>query len=271
MATRTPPDQPSSIKWVALSWIAVGSVFGILFILIFFAPAQWLSDYVADASEDRILLMAPQGTVWNGSAQVKLGAGKGSLDQAALSGRLLWKLRPSWQGFVLTLQAECCISKPWDWLITAGLQGPRINISDINQSEPMIWPSALLSGLGTPWNTLELQGNLSLSTQQLAFQWSQGQWDLVGHAQLDATNMSTSLSTIKPIGSYRFMLHGGQSPYLQLSTLEGSLQMKGTGRWVNRKLNFVGEAKAQSDRADALANLLNIIGIRDGERVIIKI
>ena len=254
-----------------MSWIAVGCAFGIAFILLLFAPARWLSNYVADATAERVLLMAPQGTVWNGSAQVKLGGGKGALDQAALSGRLFWKLRPSWQGLVLSLQAECCIPKPWEWIISIGLQGPRINVTDADESEPTIWPSALLSGLGTPWNTLELQGTLSLTTQQLALQWDLGEWNMVGHAQLDATNMSTSLSTIKPIGSYRFALQGGQSPYLQLSTLEGSLQLQGSGRWENHKLHFLGEAKAQADRADALANLLNIIGVRDGERVIIKI
>lgn len=94
---------------------------------------------------------------------------------------------------------------------------------------------------------------------------------MVGYAQLDADNMSTSLSTLKPIGSYRFTLQGGQSPYLQLTTLEGSLQLQGSGRWVNHQLQFTGEASALPDRADALANLLNIIGRREGARVIIKI
>ena len=270
MAPSTRPKQ-SNFRWFTLGWIVAGCSFGIFLMLLFFAPARWLSDFVARTTDNRVQLNAPQGSVWSGSAQVTLGAGKGSNDKATLAGRVFWKIRPSWQGIALGLQAECCIRNQWDWIITPTLQGPRINLADVHASEPSIWPSALLSGLGTPWNTLQLEGTLSLTTRQLSLQWSQGAWDMVGYAQLDADNMSTSLSTLKPIGSYRFTLQGGQSPYLQLTTLEGSLQLQGSGRWVNHQLQFTGEASALPDRADALANLLNIIGRREGARVIIKI
>ena len=53
--------------------------------------------------------------------------------------------------------------------------------------------------------------------------------------------------------------------------MKGSLQLQGTGRWVDHTLDFTGEASAQAEHADALASLLNIIGRREGERVIIKI
>ncbi len=271
MTLRTSPPSSSSKKRIAWGWIVTGSLSGIALVIAFLAPASWLANYIAESSQARLQLLSPRGTVWNGSAQVKLGAGKGSIDEASLTGRLFWKLRPSTQGIVLTLQSECCISKPWQWVITPTLQGPRINISDLPATEPSIWPSAILSGLGTPWNTMQLQGSLSLTTRQLSLQWNQGNWNMVGHAQLDAIEITTSLSTLKPVGSYRFSLQGGQSPYLQLSTLEGSLQLHGSGYWVNHKLQFNGEASAETERADALANLLNIIGRREGARVIIKI
>ena len=83
--------------------------------------------------------------------------------------------------------------------------------------------------------------------------------------------MATSLSTLKPMGSYRLNWQGGSVPTLSLSTLEGSLQLSGQGRWTEGRLHFNGEASAAPERADALANLLNIIGRRDGARSIIKV
>jgi general secretion pathway protein N len=143
----------------------------------------------------------------------------------------------------------------------------QIQVSDAAS----VWPSALLAGLGTPWNTLQLQGGLALSTQQLVAQWQAGQWSVSGTVQLDATQMSTSLSTLKPVGSYRLLWSGGVSPRLNLSTLDGALQLQGAGQWVGGRLQFEGEARATPERAEALANLLNIIGRRDGARAIIKV
>ena len=260
-----------SKKQVPWGWTVGGCLFGMALIVIFFAPARWLTEHIAEASANRVQLMAPIGTIWTGSAQLKLAAGQGSTQNTILPGRVFWKFRPSFRGMVVSLQAECCLMQDWVWLVSPSLQGIRVDLSDLPQSQPSTWPSALLAGLGTPWNTLQLQGQLSLSTRQLSLQWSREGWNMAGQAQLDATHMSTSLSTLKPVGSYRFTLHGGPTPYLQLSTLEGSLQLHGAGRWINHRLQFEGEASAQADRTDALANLLNIIGRRDGARVIIKI
>jgi general secretion pathway protein N len=254
-----------------LLWVVLGALFGMLIILVLFAPARWLSQYVTHASQQRLQLMAPSGTLWNGSVQLKLGAGKGSRDEAVLPGRVSWKVRPSMQGLRVSVAADCCLTQPWNWVMKLSLNGLRLDLSDLPENRPSILPSALLSGLGTPWNTLQLQGALSLSTRNMSLLWQANGWTMAGQAQIDATDISTSLSTLKPVGSYRFTLHGGAQPYLQLNTIKGSLQLHGSGRWVNQRLQFVGEARAQPDRADALANLLNIIGRRDGERVIIQI
>jgi general secretion pathway protein N len=73
------------------------------------------------------------------------------------------------------------------------------------------------------------------------------------------------------MGSYRITLLGGQTPAVQLDTLEGSLQLSGSGQWVGSRLRFSGTASAAPEREDALANLLNIIGRRSGARSIITI
>ena len=73
------------------------------------------------------------------------------------------------------------------------------------------------------------------------------------------------------MGSYRFTLLGGPSPSLELTTLEGSLQLSGQGQWVGQRLRFKGVASAAPDRVEALSNLLNILGRRDGARSIITV
>jgi general secretion pathway protein N len=143
----------------------------------------------------------------------------------------------------------------------------QLSVSD-HQSQ---WPAQWLAGLGTPWNTVQPQGQLSLSTQGLTLAWAAGRLAVTGMAQLDALNMSSHLSTLRPMGSYRLQLQGAATPSLSLSTLQGSLQLSGSGQWVGGKLRLHGEASAVPEHQAALSNLLNIIGRRDGARSIIKV
>jgi general secretion pathway protein N len=264
-------------KWAQRSadapWgVAVGGlVCGLILALIFFAPARWLAAGVAQATGSRVVLLNPTGSVWHGSARLVLGAGIGSLDNTVLPGRVQWTLRPSLQGLQLALQANCCLQQAWLWTATPSFSGVRLQVSDQTTDQPSLWPSDLLAGLGTPWNTLQLKGTLALSTQQLSMEWRDQRWLIGGQMQLDISQVSTSLTTLKPMGSYRLNLVGGESPTLNLSTLEGSLQLSGSGRWEGGRLRFDGEATAAPERAEALANLLNLIGRRNGGRAIIKI
>ena len=250
--------------------MAVGMLVGIGLATVLFAPARWLSQGVAALSGDRVLLAEPLGTVWQGSARLVLGAGNGSQVRTALPGRVQWTLRPSLQGVQLALQASCCLAQDWVWTAIPSWNGVQLNISDQPPGQPTLWPSDLLAGLGTPWNTLQLKGTLALSTQQLSVVLHNQTWKMTGQVQLDALQLSTILTTLKPLGSYRVVLAGGDVPTVNLSTLDGSLKLSGEGHWDNGRLIFDGEATAAPERAEALANLLNLIGRRDGARAIIK-
>ncbi len=94
---------------------------------------------------------------------------------------------------------------------------------------------------------------------------------IAGRAELTAQRVSSRLSTLRPMGSYRLALQGGDVPTLTLSTLEGHLQLSGSGQWVGNRLRFAGEASAAPEREAALSNLLNIIGRRSGARSIITV
>ena len=110
-----------------------------------------------------------------------------------------------------------------------------------------------------------------MATRQLGVQWLDGRVVLLGDLQLDAQQMSTRLSTLVPMGSYRLNLTGGQVSTLNLETVEGSLRLSGSGQWAGSRLHFQGFAVAEPEREAALANLLNIIGRRDGARSIITV
>jgi general secretion pathway protein N len=98
---------------------------------------------------------------------------------------------------------------------------------------------------------------------------------------LQLQQISTRLSTLKPLGTYRVVLQGMEAGStaaqaddtmrLTLDTLEGSLQLQGTGQWRNGRLQFNGEASSEPDAQAALSNLLNILGQRQGAKSILKL
>jgi general secretion pathway protein N len=137
------------------------------------------------------------------------------------------------------------------------------------------WPAHLLSGLGAPWNTLQPEGNLILETKQLQVQFQTATTWLQGGLTLTAENMSSKLSTLQPMGTYRIQLGGSASPNvmpsLTLSTQSGSLLLSGQGQWQGSRLQFRGEASAVPEHAEALSNLLNIIGRRQGARSLLSL
>jgi general secretion pathway protein N len=239
----------------------------VLWALAAFAPARWLADAVAGLSGGQVLLAEARGTVWNGSAQLVLTGGHGSKDTAALPDRVAWRLQPRWDGAAASVQAECCTPRAIELRAHLRPGGWRLQVGNgVSQ-----WPAGVLAGLGTPWNTLQLEGEVRLSTQGLSVEWVEGRPRVDGRAELEALRVASRLSTLRPMGSYRITLQGGTQATLRLDTLEGSLQLSGTGQWVGRRLHFRGEAHAEPGRESALANLLNIIGRRTGERSIISI
>lgn len=258
---------PSVTKNTAWAWALPGFLAGALPALLVFAPAHWLAQGIERASQGQLQLLQARGTVWDGSAQLLLTGGSASRDRAALPGLIDWQLRPAWGGLHAQLRASCCTAEPLQARVHIGWSGLRLRLAD-GQSQ---WPAAPLAGLGTPWNTLQPQGQLLLQTQALEMLWAAGRVQLSGQARVDARAMSSRLSTLRPMGSYRLVLQGGEAPTLTLSTIDGALHLSGSGQWVGQRLRFAGEASASPEREAALSNLLNIIGRRSGARSIITL
>lgn len=261
---RTPLVAPARTPW---AWAFSGAALGLLLATVLFAPAVWLVGRVQAASGGQVLLQDARGTVWNGSTQLTLTGGVGSSDSSTLPGRLAWRVQPGWGQLQVSVFADCCMQSPLALDVRPRWGGVHLRVQDQRSQ----WPALLLTGLGTPWNTIRAEGQLALSSQGFGAQWVHGRLALQGQLQVDAIDVASRLSTLRPMGSYRFVVDGGDTPRLNLSTTQGSLQLRGSGQWTDGRLRFEGEASAAPERSDALSNLLNIIGRREGARSIIKV
>lgn len=268
MVTRASAFRAPAPRGRGWRWALLGALIGTLATLTLFAPARWLAALLREQSGGRLLLVNPRGTMWNGSSGLVFASGAGGTDAISLPGTLAWRLRPTWGGLSASLDLSCCTAKPIGLRASPGIKGLQLHLVD-GQSR---WPAALLAGFGAPFNTLKPEGVLDLSTQGLELRLGRQQLDFQGRATLDATDISSSLSTLRPMGSYRAVLEGGNAPSLLLTTREGSsLRLSGSGRLTGTRLRFSGEASAAPGREDVLSNLLNIIGRRDGARSIINL
>jgi general secretion pathway protein N len=242
-------------------------VLGALISTLQFAPAVWVQLAAIAATDGRLVLRESQGTLWHGSAQVGVTGGAGSMDAARLPGRVQWDFHLGWGGLQLALNADCCTAQAQQVTLTGGLRSWRLQLAPGEST----WPAAVLAGLGTPWNTVQLQGPLVLKTPGLSLASAVDRVQVQGSMSLDMPGLVSSLSTLRPLGSYRLLLQGGEQPTLDLRTVEGSLQLQGTGRWTAAHLRFVGEARADAAHEAELSNLLNIMGRRDGARSVITL
>ena len=249
-------------------WAVLGGLLGLMLATCIFAPAAWLSYALGQASNGHVVLNDARGSIWQGSAQLVLSGGAGSRDATTLPGRIQWRLRPRFPMNVqASLKADCCTPQEINFLLTPYMNGA----SAVVQPSQSTWPATLLSGLGAPFNTIDLQATLKLNTQPLTIHWRDQQFKLEGLAELDVLDASTRLSTLHPVGSYRMSLQGGTIPTLTLQTLSGSLQLSGAGQFTSNRWRFNGEATAAPNAEAALSNFLDIVGRRVGPRSIITL
>jgi general secretion pathway protein N len=257
----------------ARRWALGGIAFGAFVAAITYAPASWLASALYSASGERLLLADAQGSVWTGQAVMVLAGGPGSRDASALPDRLHWKLRPSWRGLTLRARQACCLNGELRLELRPALGGFTLLLPA--QPDGLgRWPARWLTGLGTPWNTLQLGGTLQVATPGLSLQVVEGRVRFNGTLELTLQGASSRLSPLDQLGSYRLGVRGddaGAGAGFSLQTLEGALRLAGEGQWSGSRLRFRGQAEAAPGQEAALANLLNIIGRRRGALSVISI
>ena len=249
------------------AWATRGLLMGALAGLVWQAPAAWLASAVQSLSHNKLQLRQAQGTVWRGSAQWVLASGAEGVDALALPQRLIWRIQPQADASLrVELELPCCAAQALTIWLRPQWGGATLALGNATSD----WPLAWLVGLGAPWNTMALEGQARLSTQDLRWQWSAQGGQLLGQAQLQLLSVSSRLSTLRPLGSYALNLQGGTTPQFQLSTLSGQLQLTGKGDWRANGLHFEGMAQAQTGSEVALANLLGVLGQRQGNTTVLR-
>jgi general secretion pathway protein N len=259
----------------AWAWAAAGGCTGALLAMLAWAPASWLAYAVGSATGERVQLADARGTVWSGSAVLLLSGGPGSRDASALPGRLRWEigLSPALAA-QLRVQHPCCQEAPAVLGLRAGIGTWALTLP----AQPTglgVWPAAWLEGLGTPFNTLQMSGTIRAGTTGASLEWAEGRLRMQGSVQFEFADVSSRIVAVDTLGSYRLVLAGGaaqpDAPELSVQTIQGPLQISGSGRWTGSRLRFAGEASAAGGSEAALNNLLNVIGRRDGARAVISI
>jgi general secretion pathway protein N len=266
-----PPARGRGWRWAAAGLLAGGAV-----ALALQPPASWLAQALADASGQRLLLADARGSLWRGSAALVLSGGSGAQQASALPGRLQWSLGLAEGGWPLELrlQQPCCIDGTLKVTLEPGIGRLRVSLP-AGRVAVGRWPASWLVGLGAPFNTLQPGGALQLSADTLSVESVQGRWRVSGQAELQLLALSSALTTLDSLGSYRLQLSGGgaadEGARLNLATLQGPLRLSGSGQWVGPRLRFRGQAQADAGSEALLNNLLNLMGQRQGALALLAI
>src|SRR5262249_21753081 len=129
---------------------------GIVLIVLF--PAAWITPQFARQTQGHVNLVEPSGSLWHGSAVLVLAAGTGAGAATQLPGRIEWNTG-FWPLFTgrLRMRMRQTVAMPEAVEVDAASRGAMLSAGSIAV------PASLLSGLGAPFNTLDLRGDVRMA------------------------------------------------------------------------------------------------------------
>lgn len=220
--------------------------------LIATAPASMMERMLARLSNNRILLVQPEGGFWHGKARnlmVKTADGElkpmGSINWEIL---LLPLLK-------LELAAKLDVMdgpNGSSGIIAAGFGKLRL------RHMRAILPASFLTEFMPTWQTWRPNGALKFSTDEFTI----SQQGVRGAAEMEWQNASLGLSQINPLGDYRVSIRGEEKiAQINVSTISGVLHLVGKGEWsTSDGLSFRGTALGEPSRKAELRDFLRLLG-----------
>ena len=240
---------------VALPWLAVALLANAV-VMLTLLPAAWITPQFGRQTHGHVNLVNPTGSLWHGSATLMLAAGSDMSAATLLPGRIEWRTAfwPLFTGRVrMTMRHSEAMPDPIT--VDATLRSATITPG------ALAVPASLLSGLGAPFNTLDLQGDVRLAWSD----WRSFNQEAFGQLTVTLNDVSSRVSLVKPLGSYRLLFQAqGASSTLDLTTLKGPLMLTGNGTVSAVSTSFRGTASAAPEARDNLAGLLNLLGRPSG-------
>jgi general secretion pathway protein N len=259
---------PTRSKTGGAKGFAWSAAIGLMMGLVLYWPAAFVLPHLEQAAQSRTVFSGIRGSLWAGSAEVALSAVGTAQSREQIPGRLHWRWTLSDGLPQLLVRLDCCMAAPAALSLTRRSMSFGLLVSDLRADLQMSW----LAGLGTPFNTLKPQGELVVSADGVAIAFKDGAPTMSGSVVVEANDFSSVLSGIRPMGSYVLSAQGeAGSVRLTLKTISGALRLSGTGALSGRGFNFLGTASPGSGYEQALSNLLNVIGRRQGNSSIISI
>lgn len=247
------------MRRILLLSIAALLVFAVT--LLIFMPAVYITSHAEEQSGGRYSLSDVRGSVWEGSAVLVSREDKNGIRLPLVPGRFTWHISP----MLLLGQVSIQIENEETLTEPINIQGDwhqwKINSSSVHLNAEQ------LSLLGAPFNTLRLSGDVLFSWQELQITLQEQQVNIIGMMQMDFKKIASALSPVKPLGEYQLRIECvSQYANVELTTLEGPLQLHGRGIFNQGGLKFSGVAYADPGKEKQLSLLLNLLGQpkRDG-------
>ncbi|HEY3597382.1 MAG TPA: type II secretion system protein N [Paraburkholderia sp.] len=240
----------AALPWVVVAVLSSGAV------LLATLPAAWITPQFAKATHGHVNLVEPAGSLWQGSAVLMLAAGTDGGAGTLLPGRIEWHTA-FWPLFTGRVRMRMRQTEAMPDAVQVDIASRGATMS----SGAIAVPASLLAGLGAPFNTLNLQGSVRLSWTD----WRSFGKEAFGQLVVLLNDMSSSVSRVKPLGSYRVVIQAeGAAATLDLSTVKGALLLNGHGSLSAGATSFHGAASATPEARDNLVGLLNLLGAPTG-------
>lgn len=237
---------------------------GLLFVLALLGgiiartPAAWLAEEAMKASRGQFELQNAQGTLWRGTADVRL-------PQAGLALRnIRWRFDPLG---LASLQWRYHLESEDPSFAGKGFVGVGVGGMSVADADIAL-PARVAAQLIPMAATFSPDGNLFANIRSLRCK------DLTctGDSTLSWTEASVSLAELKPLGDYQMevRLQDGRADF-DLKTLKGSLRAAGKGNWQpGSPLRFAGELSAAPDQLPRVQGFMRLFGTPD-ERGVLRI
>lgn len=221
--------------------------------LVALAPATLIDARLQGMGEGTLRLAEARGSLWSGKGWIEVRDAHG---RAGIARRLSWRVRPVslLRGrLVADIELEQAERR---FPVTVSLSGVEVGALHVRL------PAAALS-LGMPrLGPLRLTGEVEVDIAQLSLE----RGSVRGAATLQWRAAGSALTPVAPLGDYevRFSATGNAVKGV-LRTLEGPLQLEGTGNWTNGTApRFLVTARVPAQHQDQLAPLLGLIAVQRG-------
>lgn len=238
----------------AWPWMVVGMLAVVVTVLVML-PAAWVTPQFALRSGGRIALAEPSGSLWHGSATLRLSAGEDGGDPTELPGRIEWTTAfwPLLGARVhMTLNQTAAMRAPVE--LVATLREATLSAGSLDV------PASLLDGLGAPFNTLALRGVVRVEWND----WRVFGAHAFGRMTVTLSDIASRVSRVRPLGAYRVVYEAqGDSGTMSISTIRGPLLLDGQGSTHDQRFVFSGTARADPHFAENLGSLLDLLGRRN--------